>query len=147
MPRLPRTVFAGIPHHITQRGNRRENVFFSDGDRAVYLEWLQLYCEQHAVQIQAYCLMTNHIHIVATPDTAEGLQKVFKPLHMRYAQRINRLKGWRRVIYGKAGSFLHRWMINIFGRLSVMLSATPCVQVWWRRLRIIFGQVRLHIVV
>ncbi|MCD6150559.1 MAG: transposase, partial [Deltaproteobacteria bacterium] len=58
-------------------------------------EWLQLYCEQHAVQIQAYCLMTNHIHIVATPDTAEGLQKVFKPLHMRYAQRINRLKGWK----------------------------------------------------
>ena len=95
MPRLPRTVFAGIPHHITQRGNRRENVFFSDGDRAAYLEWLQLYCEQHVVQIQAYCLMTNHIHIVATPDTAEGLQKVFKPLHMRYAQRINRLKGWK----------------------------------------------------
>ena len=59
MPRLPRTVFAEIPHHITQRGNRRENVFFSDGDRAAYLEWLQLYCEQHAVQIQAYCLMTN----------------------------------------------------------------------------------------
>lgn len=95
MPRLSRTVFAGIPHHITQRGNRREDVFFSDSDRETYLEWLQSYCEQHDVRIQAYCLMTNHIHLIATPHTAEGLQKVLKPLHMRYAQRINRRKGWK----------------------------------------------------
>ncbi len=95
MPRLSRSVFAGIPHHVTQRGNRREDVFFSDDDRLAYLEWLRSYCAQYDVQIQAYCLMTNHIHLVATPHTAEGLQKVLKPLHMRYAQRINRLKGWK----------------------------------------------------
>lgn len=95
MPRLSRSVFANIPHHITQRGNRRADVFFSDDDRAAYLEWLCSYCVLHDVQIHAYCLMTNHIHLVATPHTAEGLQKVFKPLHMRYAQRINRIKGWK----------------------------------------------------
>lgn len=48
MPRIARPVFAGIPHHITQRGNRRENVFFDDEDRAVYLEWLRDYSAQHA---------------------------------------------------------------------------------------------------
>jgi len=95
MPRLSRIVFSGVPHHITQRGNRREDVFFSDDDRLVYLEWLQSYCDQHDVQILAYCLMSNHIHLVAVPHSPEGLQKVFKPLHMRYAQRINRIKGWK----------------------------------------------------
>ncbi|MDQ7056926.1 MAG: transposase [Ghiorsea sp.] len=95
MPRLSRSVFENIPHHITQRGNRGEDVFFTDDDRLAYLEWLQSYCVLHGVKIHAYCLMTNHIHIVATPSTKEGLQKVFKPLHMRYAQRINRMKGWK----------------------------------------------------
>ncbi|MDX8405174.1 MAG: transposase [Mariprofundus sp.] len=95
MPRLSRVVFAGLPHHITQRGNRREDVFFNDEDRLAYLEWLHLYCEKHAVDILAYCLMTNHIHLVAVPQAGDGLQKVLKPLHMRYAQRINRAHGWR----------------------------------------------------
>ncbi|MDP1950627.1 MAG: hypothetical protein Q8K59_05960 [Nitrosomonas sp.] len=53
MPRLSRTVFAGIPHHITQRGNRRENVFFSDEDRKIHLDWLKEYCGKHGVDIMA----------------------------------------------------------------------------------------------
>ena len=60
MPRLARAVFAGVPHHITQRGNRREDVFFKDEDRQAYLEWLQEYCERYDVDVLAYCLMTNH---------------------------------------------------------------------------------------
>lgn len=95
MPRLSRTVFAGIPHHITQRGNRRENVFFGDDDRNAYLVWLKAYCEKYKVDILAYCLMSNHIHLIAVPETNEGLQRVLKPLHMRYAQRINRNRGWK----------------------------------------------------
>lgn len=95
MPRLSRAVFTGVPHHITQRGNRREDVFFSDEDREVYLEWLQTYCEKHDVDVLAYCLMTNHIHLVLVPNSEDGLQRVLKPLHMRYAQRINRAKGWK----------------------------------------------------
>jgi len=95
MPRLARTVFSGVPHHITQRGNRREDVFFSDEDREVYLEWLQSYCEKHDVDMLAYCLMSNHIHLVAVPNSEEGLQRVLKPLHMRYAQHINRSRGWK----------------------------------------------------
>ena len=95
MPRLARSVFSGVPHHITQRGNRRENVFFSDADREAYLEWLAEYCARHGVEILAYCLMTNHIHVVAVPERGDALERVFRPLHMRYAQRINRLKKWK----------------------------------------------------
>ena len=95
MPRLARSVFAHVPHHITQRGNRRENVFFTDADRRTYLTWLKLYCDEHRVGILAYCLMTNHIHLVAVPTSEEGLERVLRPLHMRYAQRINRRRGWK----------------------------------------------------
>jgi len=95
MPRLARTVCAQVPHHITQRGNRREDVFFTDEDRLAYLDWLKKYAEKYKVDILAYCLMTNHIHIVAVPSTEEGLQEVLKPLHMRYAQRLNRAQGWK----------------------------------------------------
>jgi putative transposase len=95
MPRQSRTVFAGIPHHITQRGNRREDIFFADQDREAYLTWLREYSEKFDVEILAYCLMTNHIHLVAVPVDDDGLQRVLKPLHMRYAQRINRACGWK----------------------------------------------------
>lgn len=95
MPRLSRTVFAGVPHHITQRGNRREDTFFTDEDCKAYLSWLKEYSEEFHVEILAYCLMTNHIHLVAVPTTDEGLHRMLKPLHMRYAQRINRARGWK----------------------------------------------------
>ncbi|MDO8319552.1 transposase [Rhodoferax sp.] len=94
MPRLPRAVFAGYPHHVTQRGNRREPVFFDDDDRRVYLAWLKEYADQHQVEVLAYCLMTNHVHLIAIPATDDGLQQTLKPLHMRYAQRFNRQRQW-----------------------------------------------------
>lgn len=95
MPRLARAVFAEVPHHVTQRGNRREDVFFTEDDRHLYLEWLIEYCERHQVEVLAYCLMTNHIHLVLVPSTESGLQQVLKPLHMRYAQHVNRCRGWK----------------------------------------------------
>ena len=63
MPRIARPVFSGVPHHITQRGNRREDVFFNEADRAAYLAWLGEYCAKYKVRVLAYCLMTNHIHV------------------------------------------------------------------------------------
>jgi len=68
MPRVARNVFAGIPHHITQRGNRRE-----DDGRSIYLEWLAHYCQKFDVDVLAYCLMTNHVHLVLTPSDTDGL--------------------------------------------------------------------------
>ncbi len=95
MPRIARTVIAGLPHHVTQRGNRRCNVFFEHQDRTTYLSWLHRYCQDHNVDILAYCLMINHVHLVLKPQTSDGLHRALKPLHMRYAQRINRHRGWQ----------------------------------------------------
>ena len=95
MPRLARTVFAGVPHHVTQRGNRREDVFFNDDHRNQYLEWLVEYCQRYHVEALAYCLMSNHVHLVMIPESEAGLQQVLKPLHMRYAQRLNRERDWK----------------------------------------------------
>ncbi len=95
MPRRSRAVFSGLAHHISQRGNRRGDVFFSDDDRRVYLTWLQDYCQVFKVEVLAYCLMSNHVHLVAVPDSEDGLQRVLKPLHMRHAQRVNRAQGWK----------------------------------------------------
>ena len=94
MPRHARTVVPGFPHHITQRGNRRDLVFFSNDDRRAYLAWLRGYAALHGVEVLAYCLMPNHVHLVAVPRTEDGLHRMMRPLHMRYAQVINRLHGW-----------------------------------------------------
>ena len=94
MPRVSREVFAGVPHHITQRGNRREDVFFDDRDRSTYLSLLTEYGQRHNVEVLAYCLMSNHLHLVMVPEDKEGLQRCLKPVHMRYAQAVNKRYGW-----------------------------------------------------
>ncbi len=93
MPRIARMVVPDVPYHVTQRGNRREDVFFSDRDRFVYLEFLQKYTQQHGVDVVAYCLMTNHVHLVVVPRTEQALAGALKPLHLRYAQHVNWTQG------------------------------------------------------
>lgn len=95
MPRIARVVFPGLPHHVTQRGNRRGTVFFEDADRLAYLALLRECTSRHAVDVLAYCLMTNHVHLVLVPQSADALHRVLKPLHMQHAQRINRTHGWK----------------------------------------------------
>lgn len=94
MPRVARVVVPGIPHHVTQRGNRRGTVFFSDYDRHAYLSLLRAFAARHAVEVLAYCLMPNHVHLVVVPGTTDGLHRTLKPLHMQHAQRINRMQDW-----------------------------------------------------
>ena len=90
---MARVVIPGCPHHITQRGNRREEVFFAAADRQRYLELLGEYAAKHGLAVQAYCLMTNHVHLVAVPQREASLAGALKPLHMRYAQHVNRTQG------------------------------------------------------
>jgi putative transposase len=71
MARLPRFVLPGHPHHVTQRGNRRERTFFEDGDYALYLDLLAAASAKAGVEIWSYCLMPNHVHIIATRNYAE----------------------------------------------------------------------------
>jgi putative transposase len=94
MPRVARFICPGLPHHVTQRGNRRGAVFFADSDRVAYLQWLKDYTSKHSIDVLAYCLMTNHVHLVVVPATSQGLHRALRPLHMRYAQRINRARDW-----------------------------------------------------
>ena len=73
MPRQARVVADGVPHHITQRGNNRQEVFLLDEDRRFYLESLRLQARRHGVRLLGYCLMTNHVHLVAVPERLDGL--------------------------------------------------------------------------
>ncbi len=72
MARIARVVAPGVAHHITQRGNRRMDVFFNDDDRQAYLELLREYGEKHGVRYWGYCLMSNHVHLIAVPKTPGG---------------------------------------------------------------------------
>lgn len=95
MPRIARFVMGGIPYHVTQRGNRRGPVFFTSADCQSYLHLLREYAARFDLDVLAYCLMSNHVHPVAAPATDAALARVLRPLHLRYAQRVNRAKGWK----------------------------------------------------
>ena len=84
-----------MPHHITQRGNRRQQTFFSEDDYTAYLELMAEWCGKYDVQIWAYCLMPNHIHLIAVPSKKETLRLAIGEAHRRYTRRINFSKGWR----------------------------------------------------
>jgi putative transposase len=84
-----------MPHHITQRGNRRQQTFFSEADYAAYIDLMAQWCDRYAVDIWAYCLMPNHIHLIAVPSDKEGLRLAVGEAHRRYTRRINFSKGWR----------------------------------------------------
>jgi len=94
---MARVVVPGIPHHLTQRGNRREDVFFRDDDRQRYLQLLIEYSAKHEMVTLAYCLMTNHVHLVGVPARPDTLARVMKPVNLRYAQHIN----WDQGISGR----------------------------------------------
>jgi putative transposase len=89
MARLPRLVFPGLPHHVTQRGNGRGKTFFEEADYALYLDLLAQASERAKVEVWAYCLMPNHIHAVVVPSDEDGLRRTFGELHRRYTGFIN----------------------------------------------------------
>ncbi len=90
MSRISRAVAVGYPHHITQRGNYRQTVFAGTADYEHYLELLERYARRHGLDIWAYCLMPNHVHIVGVPSAEDSMASVFRTVHMLYAQYFNR---------------------------------------------------------
>ena len=89
MPRIARIIAPGYPHHITQRGNNRSSVFFDDEDRQTYLKLLTSYSRLHALQILAYCLMDNHVHLLAVPETEIALARGIGLTNQVYTQYLN----------------------------------------------------------
>jgi putative transposase len=90
MPRIARVCAEGYPHHITQRGNNKEKVFFDDEDKRFYLEVLQRHSNKHGIKILAYCLMGNHVHILGVPGKGTSLAKGIGGTNLVYTQYINR---------------------------------------------------------
>ena len=95
MARLARIVVPGCPHHVTQRGNRRMSVFFSNADRTAYLSHLRKACDRHGVDIWAWCLMGNHVHCIAVPKKEDSLARCFAEAHGKYTHRVNKREGWK----------------------------------------------------
>lgn len=91
MPRLARIVVEDVPHHIVQRGNNRQDVFFVNDDRRVYLEILKRQSQKWGLDILAFCLMTNHIHLIAIPRNEQALSKAIGRTHFLYTQYLNRM--------------------------------------------------------
>ncbi|MCG8369049.1 MAG: transposase [Proteobacteria bacterium] len=95
MPRLARVVVPDYPHHVTQRGSRKQRTFYRRSDYRAYLRMIAERKSDVGVVIWAYCLMPNHVHFVATPATEYGFARLFHNVHRRYARRINVREGWR----------------------------------------------------
>jgi len=95
MARIARIVVPQYPHHIVQRGNRRQDVFFNDEDYLYYIKLLKKSCQQYRVKIWAYCLMTNHAHFIAVPEKTDSLGRCFADAHVRYTRHINKRQGWK----------------------------------------------------
>lgn len=89
MARLARVVVPGAPHHVTQRGNGRQRVFFGDDDYALYLRLLTESCKAAGVSCWAYALMPSHIHAILVPSDEDGLRAALAPVHRRYAGLAN----------------------------------------------------------
>lgn len=106
MARLARVVAAGVPHHVTQRGNRRQEVFFGPDDYAAYRALLAEGCKAAGVAVWAYCLMPNHVHLILVPPEPDALRAALGEAHRRYTRHVNLREGWRGYLWqGRFASF------------------------------------------
>ncbi|MGJ8692720.1 MAG: transposase [Thalassotalea sp.] len=90
MPRKPRVSLPSVAEHITQRGNNRQAIFACDEDMNVYVTWLKEYAVQFEVAIHAWVLMTNHVHLLCTPQISSTVISQMQSLGRRYVQYFNR---------------------------------------------------------
>lgn len=95
MARMARVVIPNYPHHVTQRGNRRQKTFFCDDDYRYYIDLMSEFSRQSATEVWAYCLMPKHVHLVMVPSEEEGLRATLGEAHRRYTRYINFREGWR----------------------------------------------------
>jgi REP-associated tyrosine transposase len=114
MPRHARLVSPGCPHHVTQRGNRRQEVFRDDQDRLKFIELLTLYHKRYEIDIWSYVLMTNHIHLIAVPKTLTSLSSGMRDCLSDYALFFNRRYGyvghlWQQRFYSSMLGYDHLW--------------------------------------
>ncbi len=95
MARMARVVVPHFPHHVTQRGNRRQRTFFDEGDYVAYRELLSEFSRKADTRVWAYCLMPNHVHLVMVPSHKDGLRASLGETHRRYTRTVNLRNQWR----------------------------------------------------
>ncbi len=88
-------VAPGVPHHVTQRGNYRRQTFFADDDYVAYRELMAELCCRCGVEVWAYCLMLNHVHLIVVPASEDGLRRAVGEAYRRYSRFTNFREGWR----------------------------------------------------
>ena len=105
MTRIARIVVPGLPHHVTQRGNRREPIFFEQSDYGLYRDLLAESCRRFGVSVWAYCQMPNHVHLILTPADAGGLAQALARAHRLYSGFVNaRARQTGHLFQGRFGS-------------------------------------------
>jgi putative transposase len=103
---MARVVIPGVPHHVTQRGNRRQKTFFSEGDFSLYKALMAEWCAVHRVEVWAYCLMPNHTHLILVPPSETALRAAVGEAHRRYTTMVNATQGWTGCLWqGRFGSY------------------------------------------
>jgi putative transposase len=135
MARMARVVVAGVPHHVTQRGNRGQTTFFNEEDYAAYVALLAEWCPRCGVEIWAYCLMPDHVHLIAVPESDDGLRRGLGEAHRRYTRRINFRKGWRGHLWqGRFASFAmdNRYLMRAARYVELNPVRAKLCRVPWR---------------
>jgi putative transposase len=130
MPQTARVVIPGYPHHVIQRGNRRQKVFFNDDDRRLYLKLLSISAKKAGLKFWAYCLMENHVHFVAVPERETSLAQGFGRAHRAYTSYINAREGWTGCLWQKRFSSYPMDEIHLY-------TAVPYIEL---------NPVRIHLV-
>jgi putative transposase len=105
MPRIARIVIPDVPHHITQRSNNKQDVFFVDDDKKAFLGFLKEQSAKFGLIIDGFCLMTNHIHLIVTPRKEDSLAKIIGRTNLLYTQYIN-------YMHGRGGHLWQNWFFS-----------------------------------
>jgi putative transposase len=138
MPRRPRVVIPGVPHHLTQRGNDRQPVFYSTANRSFYLSLLARHSARYGLNILGYCLMNNHVHIIGIPQRENSLAKTLARTHSEYAQSVNRTRErsghlWQNRFFScpMGPTHLQRAMLYVdMNPVRAGLVTAPCDWLW-----------------
>ncbi len=136
MARLPRVVITDVAHHVTQRGNARQLILDDDAKRTAYLQLLRKYSELHRLSLLGYCLMSNHVHLIVIPRTAEALWRTLKQTHGRYASYWNAREAssghvWQGRFYSCPLDDSHLWAALRYVELNpVRAGMVPTAEQW-----------------
>jgi putative transposase len=135
MARLARVVVPDVAHHVTQRGNRRQATFFDDSDYQAYLALIGEWCQRCGVEVWAYCLMPNHVHLIVVPGSEDALRRALGEAHRRYTRRINFREGWRGHLWqGRFASFAmdERYLLKAARYVELNPVRAKLCRVPWR---------------